>query len=728
MPTPGDLRRSEVDGQVFLSVGSRVLFSYAADDAGLRNLAAVTLPEMGFTGRRVARVLQITEQYVSTLRGRARHQGSAGLMRARGRPSALAAREVARAGSWRGAGQSDTKIAARLGVHPTTVARALVEVPRPGSPAHEPEEAGLGEDVDAGQRLSPVPAHAEDDPTAETPDEDTHSEDAESEAPVPEPAAGFTGFSGSERIGSGSHGSRYAGAMLLYAYLYRVGAEAIFAGLKGGPARRYDDLAVLCTAVVGFALGIDTVEGAKHLRRAEAGPVTGLERSPELATLRTRLAALADGSDPLELQRRFAAGMLAVDPAEASVYFVDDHFKAYAGALPVGKGWNTKRRHAEPGIDDTMLVDARGRAVVFGTGEPSSLAANLPGVLAQLRAVIGPDAAVMLAFDRGGAFPAAFTACRAAGAAWVTYRRRPLAETTVTPRRSWTVRDGKRITMMLADETVDINGYGEARQLTLFEAGAPVLQVLTSDLTARGADLVCWLRARWRIENMFKYAVAHNGIDTLADYAMDIGPDTRKVTNPARTAARKKVNQAEADLVAAERALPQMLAGPATPKQMNAALPGLHKQIADAKTALADAKTALRPIPAKVLATDLDPDAKRARPRIERRGLQMVLRLLAFNAEAWLADHLNAYLADPDEYRAITRNLLHLGGRIDYTPSAITVRLDRPDSPRVAGALHLLTEELNATMTRLPGDRRPVTYQLNPAQVSTLNAPLLAEV
>jgi hypothetical protein len=42
-------------------------------------------------------------------------------------------------------------------------------------------------------------------------------------------------------------------------------------------------------------------------------------------------------------------------------------------------------------------------------------------------------------------------------------------------------------------------------------------------------------------------------------------------------------------------------------------------------------------VPAKVAATELDPDATRARPRIERRGLQMVLRLLAYNGEAWLA-------------------------------------------------------------------------------------------
>src|SRR5665648_1001696 len=273
-------------------------------------------------------------------------------------------------------------------------------------------------------------------------------------------------------------------------------------------------------------------------------------------------------------------------------------------------------------------------------------------------------------------------------------------------------RTGVQVQVMLADEAVQIKEYGTARQLTLFENDAPVLQVLTSDTTATAVGLLYWLRARWRIENMFKYASGHNGIDALADYAMDIGPDTGMVTNPARLAARKTLATAQAELATAERALPQLLNGEGTPKQKNAALPGAHRRIEAATAAIEDAKTALKPVPAKVLATDLDPDAKLARPRIQRRGLQMVLRLLAFNAEAWLAEHFNAYLADPDEYRAIARNLLHLGGHVDYTTQTITVTLDRPDSPRVARALQLLTEELNATPARLPGDRRPLTYQV----------------
>jgi len=69
----------------------------------------------------------------------------------------------------------------------------------------------------------------------------------------------------------------------------------------------------------------------------------------------------------------------------------------------------------------------------------------------------------------------------------------------------------------------------------------------------------------------------------------------------------------------------------------------------------------------------------------------MVARLLAYNAELDLARHFNTYLSDDDEYRAITANLLHLGGTIAFGRRRITVTLDQPSSPRVARALPLRT-------------------------------------
>lgn len=132
---------------------------------------------------------------------------------------------------------------------------------------------------------------------------------------------------------------------------------------------------------------------------------------------------------------------------------------------------------------------------------------------------------------------------------------------------------------------------------------------------------------RWRIENVFKYASKHNGIDAIADYRMHIGPDRRAVANPARKAARTHVAAAAAEqtLAEAERALAQALNDPQERvHDTNAAIPGLQHTIEQATAARDARRESLKPIPAKVLATDLDPDAQHARPHLQRRGLQMV--------------------------------------------------------------------------------------------------------
>jgi hypothetical protein len=94
---------------------------------------------------------------------------------------------------------------------------------------------------------------------------------------------------------------------------------------------------------------------------------------------------------------------------------------------------------------------------------------------------------------------------------WATYRRAPLATPTVKPCRSWVKIDGRRRYLRVADEIVELDGYGPARQLTVYERGQVALQILTSDLRTPAARLAYVLRCRWRIENSFKYleAVCH---------------------------------------------------------------------------------------------------------------------------------------------------------------------------------------------------------------------------
>jgi hypothetical protein len=505
--------------------------------------------------------------------------------------------------------------------------------------------------------------------------------------------------------------------MLAHAYYDRIGAEAILgAALPPGLARpRYDDLTLLTATSLAFALGVSSAEGTKHLIPAQAGILAGIGRLPGLRTLRPRLAAIAEACDPLALQRQLAAAMLAADAPGLHVYYVDDHFVPYEGGKPVPRGWNTRRRHAQPGRAGTVVTDYHGRAVCFADGEPSGLSATLPPVLAQLRQVLGTDAKILLGFDRGGSCPQVFRAIRDARADWVTWRRAPLAPVTAAPRRYFTARgDGRPAEALhLADETVRIKDYGPCRQITLFEDGAPVLQVLTSDTGAPAAALLAWLRCRWRTGNLFKYLEDNYGIHWLCDYHASTEDDDHLIASPERTAGRARLREAEAALAAARQDLAVLLADPAlTAAAKNRAIPAADKKITKASDAVTAAKAALKPIPARLPANQVTPGAQKAILATRRRSLQMVLRLLAASAEHWLGNQLNDYLRDPDEYRAITRHLLHLGGTITCTPRAITVTLDPPAAPRIARALGLLLQEINATPPRMPGDTRPITYQL----------------
>ena len=228
MPDAAHLHGIDVDDQVVIMVGSQSLFCFAAGDTGMRNLAVVTLARMRFGGLQVAALMGLTPGYVSTLKGRARDHGSAGLVREMGRPKKLTGRQIAQAWRWRAEQVSDVVIGQRLGVADTTVARALREHPAPVEPAaptpHDPEL-----DLDTAppaQSAAPVGQ-------AESVESVGQAESAES-------VARWCG--GSARVGQGVFFSRYAGAMLVHAFTDRVGqCGAVRCGgpwWGGGPVRR----------------------------------------------------------------------------------------------------------------------------------------------------------------------------------------------------------------------------------------------------------------------------------------------------------------------------------------------------------------------------------------------------------------------------------------------------------------------------------------------------------
>ena len=331
----------------------------------------------------------------------------------------------------------------------------------------------------------------------------------------------------------------------------------------------------------------------------------------------------------------------------------------------------------------------------------------------------------MLGFDRGGAYPQVFSAlprartCTgspAGGHRWRSrhaaghhhdHHRRPDPDRSPGPRRTCSSRT-----------------TGEARQITLFEHGRVALQILTSDSGACPADILSWLKSRWREENFLKYASENYGIDKICDYAAAIETNTKITDNPARKAANTAAQRdTEKEVAAAERDLAALLADPATTAAAkNAAHP--RRRARDQRRAAGKhGRRGRRPghDPGE---TARQPDRSRSPHRVlrtGRRGLQMVLRLLAHNAEHWLANSLNAYLRDDDEYRAITRETIirGLAGTITFTPAAVTVDLQAarrtPRRPRPGPGHH----EINATAARHPR-RHPAHHLPHPPAAANL--------
>ena len=297
-----------------------------------------------------------------------------------------------------------------------------------------------------------------------------------------------------------------------------------------------------------------------------------------------------------------------------------------------------------------------------------------------------------------------FRHCRDQDVHWVTYRRGAALKAMYQSHHG-TMPAAARGD--LAEETITITDYGPARHSPL-RTRQVVLQVLTCDFDGP-AGLLAWLSCRWREENVFNTpptTTASTGYATTSPHRANA-----RSYNPARKVAAPHTRGGKT--LAQAHTTSRSCWPPSEPRrQVTTPIPAAEKRSPRAGGNPSPAATHDRsPRRSPLTCSTRTPNALL---RTHRRSLQMVLRLLALNAEHWLSNHLNAYLSDNDEYRAITRETIirGLAGTITYTPGAITVRLDPPRAPRIARALTLLIDEINHTPPAMPGDRRPITYHL----------------
>ena len=716
-------------------------FAWDSGDEASRRLAAVQLVRLrAATQREVAAGFGADPVTVWRWDAALREHGVAGLVPARKGPkcpSKLTEDLAERIAGLDGQGMTLAQIAAGCGVSTFTVRAALGRV--------RPRGSG---DAAAGR-----PAGQEDEPAVRQPEGKTGPGPAAGEQAEPLPvlpgpvardgerALARFGLLGEGAVPVFTAGARYplAGLLLALPALENTGLLACARQVYGRLRNGFYGLAVTLVVLVFLALLREPrAEGATRTGIAATGRVLGLDRSPEVKTIRRKLSELAGRGRAAELQLAIAAHHAAARPDDLGFLYIDGHMRAYFGTREVQAGHVSRLKFPGPGTEETWVTDQRGDPLLVVIGEPSdSLAGQIQNLLPQLRLIAGDGARPVLGFDRGGWSPGLFAEVIDAGFDLLTWRKKDAGKnlpdlpddkfSAVTSAGD----DGKPREYDLADTDVTLTvGTGKhkgrvlhLRQVTRRKPGKDGAMRQAHILTTRSrgdlpaAAVAFRMSSRWREENYFRYGRAHFALDALDSYAVTPDNPGRLVPNQAKKNGRTAVTSAKNAVERAEARRDARLAELKSPAPRttavitNKTLNRLEAPVQTARRKLAAARDAARAVPAKIPLAEHNP--KMVRLDTETKLITHAIRMATFNTEVMLARALHGHYARAgDEASALIREALTTSGDIIPASGRLIVRLDPLSAPRRTRALAALCDQLNDTATHYPGTDLTLRYEV----------------
>jgi hypothetical protein len=121
---------------------------------------------------------------------------------------------------------------------------------------------------------------------------------------------------------------------------------------------------MLLEGVLRALAGEPRAEGATRIDPVALGRVLGLDRGPEVKTIRRKITALAGTGRAGELLAAMAAAHVArldaSNPDLLAVFYVDGHVRAYQGGRKVAKTHLSRLKFPAPGTVETWVSDAAG--------------------------------------------------------------------------------------------------------------------------------------------------------------------------------------------------------------------------------------------------------------------------------------------------------------------------------------------------------------------------------
>jgi transposase len=513
------------------------------------------------------------------------------------------------------------------------------------------------------------------------------------------------------------------GVLLALPCLVESGLLRISRKLYGeiGPAF-YGLRTTLLTLLLMALLRIKRPEHLKERDPAAFGRLLGLDRAPEVKTLRRRLTRLAAHHRAEQLGAELARLRVSQRGHLMGFLYIDGHVRAYHGQRAIASSAYVARRHlAMPASTDYWINDRSGDPLFVITGEVNAaLTRALPRLLHEVRDVVG-ERRVTIVFDRGGWSPKLFDTIIKDGFDVLTYRAgrcRCIHERRFIRRRAEL--DGCWVDYLLHDQPVRfLKGKLRLRQVTRLCDNGHQTQVITSRWDLRDIEVAYRMFDRWRQENFFKYMREEFLLDALVDYQVEPEDPTRTIPNPERRALDKEIQAARADLARLEREYGAAAATNAeqrrpTMRGFKIAHGKLGKQLRIARGRVAQLCAQRQVLPTRVGVRDLNERAM-VRLATERKHLTDIIKMIAYQAESNLLALLRPHYARADqEGRTLLHELFTTAGEIGVTESELHITLAPLSSPHRTHAAQALCERLDQTATIFPGSRLRMRFAMCP--------------
>ena len=469
-------------------------------------------------------------------------------------------------------------------------------------------------------------------------------------------------------------------------------------------------------------LRIKRPEHLKEKDPAAFGRLLGLDRAPEVKTLRRGLARLAAQHCAEQLGAELARVRVDQRGHLMGFLYVDGHVRACHGEHEISSNAYVARRHlAMPATTDYWVNDRSGDPLLVITGEVDvALTKAMPRLLREVRDVVG-ERKVTIVFDRGGWSPQLFETMIEDGFDVLTYRKghcRRITERRFIRRR--VKLDGCWVDYLLHDEAVRfLKGRLRLRQVTRLCEGGHQTNVITSRWDLRDVEVAYRMFERWRQENFFKYMREEFLLDALVDYQIEPEDPTRTIPNPQRRALDKEIRAARADLAILEREFGAAAANNAeqrrpTMRGFKIAHGKLGKQLRKARAHLSRLLDQRRDAPKRVQVRELN-DRTLVKLATERKHLTDIIKMVAYQAESDLLALLRPHYARADqEGRTLLHELFATAGDIRVSDDELHITLTPLSSPHRTRAAEALCEIIDKTATIFPGSRLRVRFAMHP--------------